>query len=284
MPSPFASYLRVYEPLAAFNRERRSHWRRYIDEDRAVAPADGPAVQRATVLAALGAGWTRLPDLPDEAYVLTDPALAADDGPLVCPWDLRVRVARAALSARDGVPQVLADAFVPAVLAGRARTVLDEWRIADGADDDAEPQPHEQEATWGVPLRWFVFFEAAERTLALAPGERALRYRTRMGRARRRAHRAAAVLRKAVGEAPITDAVEESLRWLEGFHPRSVVELDYGGIVDLLSDDELTADDSPALAAAGLAGLGRADGDAATRSYETLVSRWRTVQLRERIN
>ena len=48
---------------------------------------------------------------------------------------------------------------------------------------------------------------------------------------------------------PITEAVEEATRWLEEFHPRSVVELDYGGLVELLPDDELAEDDSPALVA-----------------------------------
>ena len=70
MPSLFASYLRVYEPLTAFDRDRQSYWRRYVKEGRAVAPVEGPGRQRTAVIEALGAGWTRLPDLPEEAYVL----------------------------------------------------------------------------------------------------------------------------------------------------------------------------------------------------------------------
>ena len=61
-----------------------------------------------------------------------------------------------------------------------------------------------------------------------------LRYRTEISKARRRAHRALSVLRRSVGDVPITEAVEESARWLEEFHPRSVVELDYGGLAALL--------------------------------------------------
>ena len=99
MPSLFASYLRVYEPLTAFDRERQVFWRRYAREGRALGPVEGPVKQRTAVLEALGAGWTRLPDLPDEAYVLE-----RDDTLLVCPWNLRLRVAEAALNARDGVP------------------------------------------------------------------------------------------------------------------------------------------------------------------------------------
>ncbi|HEY3006799.1 MAG TPA: hypothetical protein VGJ63_01865 [Micromonosporaceae bacterium] len=279
MPTMFAAYLRVYEPLTAFDRERQVFWRRYVREGRAVAPLEGPGRQRTAVLEALGAGWTRLPDLPDEAYVLE-----ADDTLLVCPWNLRVRVAEAALSARDGVPSVLADAFVPPVLAGQARAIVEDWRSGARVLEQGVPRVHEQIATWGVPLRWFVFIDLNERELVLRPERRVLRYRTEISKARRRAHRAVAVLRKSVGDVPITEAVEEGARWLEEFHPRSVVELDYGGLVDLLPDEVLEEDDSPGLVAAGLAALSRGDADAATEAYEKLVARWRAIQLLERCN
>jgi hypothetical protein len=279
VPSLFASYLRVYEPLTAFDRDRQVFWRRYVKEGRAVAPMDGPGRQRTAVLEALGAGWTRLPDLPDEAYVLE-----TDDTLLVCPWNLKVRVAEAALSARDGVPSILADAFVPPVLAGQAKAVVEDWRSGARVLERGVPRVHEQIATWGVPLRWFVFVDLDERELCTRPDRRVLRYRTAISKARRRAHRGVSVLRKSVGDAPITEAVEEGARWLEEFHPRSVVELDYGGLVDLLPDDALDDDDSPGLAAAGLAGLARGDADAATAAYEKLVTRWRAVQLLERCN
>jgi hypothetical protein len=279
VPSLFASYLRVYEPLTAFDRKRQLYWRRYVREGRAVAPMEGPGRQRTAVIEGLGAGWTRLPDLPDEAYVLE-----ADDTILVCPWNLRVRVAEAALSARDGVPAVLADAFVPPVLAGQARAVVDDWRSGARVLEQGVPRVHEQVSTWGVPLRWFVFIEMGERELITSPGRRALRYRTEISKARRRASRGLSVLRKSMGDAPVTEAVEEGARWLEEFHPRSVVELDYGGLVDLLSDEVLAADDSPVLAATGLAALANGDAEGATESYEKLVSRWRAVQLLERCN
>ncbi len=275
MPSQFAAYLRVYEPLTAFAPERERFWRRYVDEGRAIGVSDGPGRQRATVLEALGAGWSRLPDLPDEAYVmqgLTGPA----EVPLVCPWNLRVRVAEAALQARDGVPQVLADAFVPPVLVDLAQTVVGQIR--------AEDRMHEQVATWGVPLRWFVLVSPAERDMVLEPGRRVLRYRTEIGKARQRAHKGLRVLRRTLGDVPITDSLRETARWLESFHPGSVIELDYGGLTALLSEDALRDDDSVELVATGLAGLEREDGDAATAAYEQLVQRWRAIQLLERSN
>jgi hypothetical protein len=279
VPSNFAAYLRVYEPLTAFDRERQLYWRRYVKEGRAVAPLDGPGRQRTQVLEALGAGWSKLPDLPEEAYVLE-----TDETLLICPWNLRFRVAEAALSARDGVPAVLADAFVPPALAGLARTVVEDWRSGANVLENGVPRVHEMVSTWGIPLRWFVFVDLTERQLSTRPGRRVLRYRTEISKARRRAHRAHSVLRKALGDAPITEAVEESTRWLEEFHPRSLVELDYGGLVSLLSDDALQGDDSPGLVAAGLAGLSQSDADRASEIYEQLVARWRVIQLRERCN
>ncbi|MGC5332404.1 hypothetical protein [Micromonospora sp. DT62] len=279
MPSLFASYLRVYEPLTAFDRDRQAYWRRYVEQGRAVAPVEGPGRQRTSVLEALGAGWTRLPDLPDEAYVLeTDEAL------LVCPWNLRIRVAEAALNARDGVPPVLADAFVPPVLAGQAKAVVEDWRSGARVLEHGVPRVHEQIATWGVPLRWFVLFGPEERHHVTDPGRRALRYRTEISKARRRSSRALSVLRKSIGDAPITEAVEEAARWLEEFHPRSMVELDYGGLVELLSDETLAADDSPQLVASGLAGLSRGEAEEASAAYDKLVARWRAIQLLERCN
>jgi hypothetical protein len=279
VPSLFASYLRVYEPLTAFDRERQVFWRRYAREGRALGPVEGPVKQRTAVLEALGAGWTRLPDLPDEAYVLE-----WGDALLVCPWNLRLRVAEAALNARDGVPSVLADAFVPPVLAGQAKAIVEDWRSGAKVLEHGVPRVHEQIATWGVPLRWFVFVDLDEREINLATGRKTLRYRTEISKARRRAHRAVSVLRKSLGDAPITEAVEEGTRWLEEFHPRSIVELDYGGLTGLLPGEELAQDDSPGLVAAGLSALSRGDADAATEAYEKLVSRWRAVQLLERCN
>jgi hypothetical protein len=279
VPSLFASYLRVYEPLTAFDRDRQIFWRKYAREGRALGPVEGPVKQRTAVLEALGAGWTRLPDLPDEAYVLQWAETL-----LVCPWNLRLRVAEAALNARDGVPAVLADAFVPPVLAGQAKAIVEDWRSGAKVLEHGVPRVHEQIATWGVPLRWFVFVDLEEREIDLTAGRRTLRYRTEISKARRRAHRAVSVLRKSLGDAPITEAVEEGTRWLEEFHPRSIVELDYGGLVNLLPDDVLEEDDSPGLVAAGLSALSRGDAEAASEAYEKLVARWRSVQLLERCN
>ncbi|NUP32374.1 MAG: hypothetical protein HOU01_11720, partial [Streptomycetaceae bacterium] len=150
--------------------------------------------------------------------------------------------------------------------------------------DHGLPRVHEHVATGGVPLRWFLFIDFAEREVSTAPGRRMLRYRTQIGQARRRAHQGLGILRRTMGQVPITESVAEGTRWLEEFHPGSVVELDYGGLVHLFSDEDLLADDSPRLVADGLTALADGDGELATERYEKLVDRWRAIQLMERCN
>jgi hypothetical protein len=114
---------------------------------------------------------------------------------------------------------------------------------------------------------------------------RAFVYTTEMSRARRRAARALAVVRKALGEhAAVSAAVEELARWLEEFHPRSLIELDYGGLVDILSDEALRSDHSAEDIAEALAGLGAGDEERANAAYERIVERWRPAQLMEGAN
>ncbi len=279
VPYPYSAYFRVYEPLAAFSRDLQQHWRTYAAEGRAPSTDEGPSLQRQIVIEALGVGWSRLPELPSEAYVIQDEGSA-----LVCPWDLRQRVAEAALTARQGVPASLADSFVPPSLANAAEKVRSEWQDVSQALEHGTPRLHEASSGWTVPLRWFAFVDLDEKEVAVGSEARRLKYRTTMARARRRAHRALAVLRRSVGATPITEAVEEGARWLEEFHPRSLVELDYGGLISLMTDEQLEQDDSPGLVAEGLAALARQDPEAASQSYEQLVDRWRSVQLLERCN
>ncbi|HEU5156693.1 MAG TPA: hypothetical protein VFU43_06815 [Streptosporangiaceae bacterium] len=115
---------------------------------------------------------------------------------------------------------------------------------------------------------------------ATAIPARTLLYVTSMIQARRRVGAAVGALRGAAGEPGtglgVGDA-EALGRWLEGFHPGALVELDYGGLVHLIDDEALRADESVAEAAAMLDGMMR-DPVVARAMYERLRSRWRSVQ------
>lgn len=268
----------MYEPLAAFSDERAALWREYAEAGQAVSAREGPAIQRKLVYEAMNPEWDILPRVPEQAYVLD-----TEDGPLICPWELNERSAAAVRGIGDQVPRNLVDAFAPrrlTMMAGAMSAGPD----ARG-DSDAGPCWHEHVAMWHVPTKWFACVESSERELVLEPGKRGLRYRVPMARARRRARRAYGILQTSLGRSnPVAVSVRQVSEWLSVFHPRSMVEVDYGGLVWVLSDADLRGDDSPQLVHDGLTALARGDVVAAGRGYEQLMRRWRVIRLRERSN
>lgn len=68
--------------------------------------------------------------------------------------------------------------------------------------------------------------------------------------------------------------------WLEEFHPRSMVELDYGGLLHALPAERLAADRSARDLAAGIAALRAGDMSVAAGKYGELAERWRAVRER----
>ena len=113
-----------------------------------------------------------------------------------------------------------------------------------------------------------------------------------MTRARRRVARGLGALRhlpagsgdavlepsRAVGE------LAEVGRWLEDFHPHSLVELDYGGLVHLVSDDALCGDQSVAEIRAGIDGAARDECELAVAMYMRARDRWRAFAEFEQAN
>lgn len=197
----------------------------------------------------------------------------------VCPWRLQVRVWEAAQEFRAGLPRLLADAFIPAAAAERAEAALEHVRLRG-----VEIKVPVRCSTWTVPLPWLAVFDPGERALVIGRGravERTLTYATPMAQARRRVARALSVLRRTLPNAPSVAGLEDVGRWLEEFHPHSRVELDYGGLVDLLGAEELRSETSVADIAEALAGLAEGDGEKAMGAYERLMARLRRLQAVE---
>lgn len=221
----------------------------------------------------------------------------------VCPWRLQLRAWQAVEEFRGELPDEIADAFLPAPAVLAASVDCDAW-----ADAHPDVQPGIRSCTWSIPLPWFALFESEERRLVLgargsagagaqagqgASGtgavartglDRALVYLTAMSRARRRAARALHVVQRAFDDGPAVEALDGIGRWLEEFHPHSLVELDYGGLVHLMDDEALSADDSVAEIAAALDHLGHSDVGAAGSRYEVVVDRWRAIAALEHAN
>lgn len=277
----FAASLRVYEPLAAFTGAERVQWDRYVADGAPFSPQAAVALERAAALAAVV--QRSLPDVGQHAHVLD-----VDGVTLISPWRTAVRAQEALLDFCADLPDLLTEAFVPAPLLERAEVELDRWRAEHGTTNT-----HVRTSTWQVPLRWFVLVDPQERAVSLGdPVEgtvarrtgRSLVYRTPMSRARRRVARALAVLRTAVDDSAVTEGVEDLGRWLEEFHPRSLVELDYGDLVHLLDDAELSQDESARDMTHALARLGEGNGLEAAQAYARMTARMKALQAVESAN
>ncbi len=216
----------------------------------------------------------------------------ADGTTYVCPWQTRLRclLAYGRMRSATGAPPPGTN---PAGDDDQAMAAL--ARLEDAGARGASTRLHILASVWSVPLAWFVPFAATERWLSLGPGRggasaratapatRALVYTAPMSHARRRIARGLAALRGLpAGSGDVVwepSRAEGDLagvgRWLEEFHPYSLVELDYGGLVHVVSDDALCGDQSVAEIRAAIDGAARGEWELAAAMYMRAHSRWR---------
>lgn len=293
MVLPYAAYLRVYEPLAAFPTAERQHWTEYASSgDRprrpsALAAEQAEAMRRVVALPPVPAPDTESPD----AYIRWSDGIT-----YVCPWQTRLRSWLSLARFRAVTPTLARTAFP----AGGADAAVRDFA---GWQRDSLARVYIQTSTWFVPFAWFIPFSTDERWLALGPcgdggegvrataaGPRTLVYSTTMARARQRADWALGVIRSApgwpaTGSSPAMVAGLEQLQhWLGEFHPRSLVELDYGGLVHLLDNDTLCADQSVAEVSAAVSALATGEPEFAAAMYRRFAGRWHTVEGLQRAN
>jgi len=291
---PYAAFLRVYEPLSAFPEADGRHWAEYA------ASAGRP--RRAGALAAEQAESLRraiaFPALPaperesDHAYVRWSEGVT-----YICPWQTRLRSWLVLSRLRTAAPSLTRAAF-SADHADAAVRAFARWRT-----QEYSPRVYIQASTWSVPFGWFVPFAADERWLVLgssgggdygratAAGTRTLVYATAMSQARVRVAKALSVIRPGRGPrsaaplggdpAALIAELREVGAWLEEFHPHSLVELDYGGLVHLLDDGALCADQSVAEVSAAISAVSAGEIEFATAMYQRFVSRWRALEALE---
>ncbi|GGO16294.1 hypothetical protein GCM10010116_32900 [Microbispora rosea subsp. aerata] len=286
---PYAAYLRVYEPLTAFTPQDQARWAQYAESrDRprragALEVEHGEAVRRLLSVPPLPAPERESPN----AYLRR-----VEETLYVCPWQSRLRSWLAFASFRGSVPVKLASRFVPQAIAEQTADDFDRFKRGEQS-----LRTYIRTSTWHVPIAWFVPFDSAERWLVLGseqPAEpaghataappRNMLYVTSMAQARRRVARALVVIRRHVGQVAALTEVEEVGRWLEEFHPHSLVELDYGGLVHLMDDRTLQGDQSVAEVATALAGLDNGQEELAYAMYQRVILRWRSIRALESAN
>lgn len=295
MPRPFVAYLRVYEPLSVLDAPLADQVRTAL-ESGALSRAEAGDRERGLWLRSQLASPPRL--LPCErpdgtaalnapldvmtispAEVPTSEAARVGPGPLVCPLDLRPRSAAALIGFLATAPGPLRETALslePEEIRSRASSVMAE--LTGGA-------VHVISTTWTVPLPWFALVDPDTRRIVLAPQddpERQLSWRIAMADARRRVARAHAIVKKSIGEAGPAKVLADTGRWLEHFHPHSAVELDYGGLVQLIEDKDLLEDTSAQDVNAIVDALEVGDAEEVALRYERLREFWGELAARER--
>lgn len=264
------AYLRVYQPLDAFPSEERSLWERYILEGHHVRPSRPRYLQRQTT--------GRLGVIAQADGERAEVILVNGEY-FVCPWRTRLRVLASMLSFREVQPLELSEQFVPDDEAERAERELAKLR---------RKSPDEvaflHQAPWHVPVRWFALFEDAERLLSGdADGGYRLRYLTDVHKAMGRAERAIPILRGA-DLSPVAEMIAELHEWLSSFAERSVLELDYAGLCELLTWDELDDDHTAREIGEALDALSMGELPRSAEIYQGVLGRWAEVRSREQMN
>ncbi|MFJ9781844.1 hypothetical protein ACIRSS_19830 [Amycolatopsis sp. NPDC101161] len=258
MLRPFAAYLRVYEPLLALGEPPDERLRAAVAAAK-LRRTDAGAREQAMWLKSQVAAPRRLlpaeladgrpaPSLLTDVLVLAPedvPDGRAGQGPFVCPLELRARSAAALVTfigdAHPALKNVVLDegGFTQETIRARTKSAM-----ADLSTSAA----HTLSTTWTVPLPWFVLVDPDERRLVLGSGrddpKRELSWRTTLADAQHRAREAGELLEQTFGDSGPGRVLFETRRWLDNFHADSVVELDYGGLVQLFADPILESDNT----------------------------------------
>lgn len=198
---------------------------------------------------------------------------------LVCPWRTRLRMLAGLLAFRGSIPDEVAEAFVPEEDARRAA-----HELAMLEESHPDVRNHIIHANWHVPLRWFVGFDESERILTEDKQGLRVRYETSLTNAKERMAKGLKVLETSWIDEGVTGAVRELRGWLGDFPDEGLVELDYGSVAGLFSDEELLEDHSAAEVWACLDALEAGDVVKAGRTFTDLSERWSEIRALEVVN
>lgn len=270
-------HMRIYEPLVAFPREQRQAWTQYVaahppENEQLVAQLYEEIVRANSV-----DNGPRLPgERTPQAYI------ARHDGQImICPVQLRFRSIRAAESRPDLFsPTGLAHGAAAALLA----SLRTERRGASDADtrwDTEDGKIRARTASWAAPISWLMMFRpedrfnAAPERLCLRAGVREVLARLKVVREELEAMRG--------GIAPDRSEVADLIAWLTDFHPKGVVEMDYGGTtVPLLANGILSRDADGFAYDAGVGDLLQAREYARLGDVKAAIAAYRGVYQRIR--
>jgi hypothetical protein len=270
---PYASYLRVYEPLHALPADLRESLT--AGETAVRDTAVTLEMEQRTVLARAVTSSAISVETGSQADVYV---MRREGRTFFCPVDMPLRSWLSMTSLIDAIGGAVAGTVLPPESMALADQQFLRWRR-----DNPRAVPHIRQVTWGVPRTWFALVAEEERSQYGAGDASSVRYRARMLDARRRATNAHRTLRRAIDDSELLEELSGLGSWLTTFHHESWVEVDYAGVAQLLGErlgDDHSADEIHR----ALDAISRGDIAGAGVAYRTFEERWRMVNAFERAN
>jgi hypothetical protein len=266
-PTPYVASLRIYEPIDSFAAADQLRWSQIV----ITSPTSWDEQKRAL---------TRTINNEPPALKLDGAHVLDHEGKrYVAPWSTAARCWAALDDFKYTLPTDVVKFFVP-------QTIEDSIRSTTEIVEDKVS--HILTSTWNIPPRWFALFSPDESLRGVNEDGHFTISRTAISNAKSRCTFTHQAVLGAFGEGAVEGEVAELLAWLEIFDPKSIVELDYGGLATYLNNQliehgevGLEADTSIEDVTSSIAGLASGDGALAGRGYERLVSRWRRVSALE---
>ena len=266
-PTPYVASLRIYEPIDSFEAADQLRWSQI-----AITSPTGWDEQVRSLKRSI---TNEPPNLkPDGAHVLDH-----EGKRYIAPWSTAARCWAALDDFKYTLPPSVIKFFI-------SQTIEDS--INSTIDIVEDKVSHILSSTWSIPPRWFALFSPDERLRGVNEDGHFTISRTAISNAKSRCTFTHQAVLGAFGEGAVEGEVAELLAWLEIFDPKSIVELDYGGLATYLNKQliesgevGLDADTSIEDVTSSIAGLASSDGALAGRGYERLVSRWRRVSALE---
>jgi len=266
-PTPYVASLRVYEPIDSFAAADQLRWSQI-----AITSPTGWDEQVRSLKRSI---TNEPPNLkPDGAHVLEH-----EGKRYIAPWSTAARCWAALDDFKYTLPPSVIKFFIPQTIEDSINSTID---IVE------DKVSHILTSTWNIPPRWFALFSPDERLRGVNEDGHFTIMRTAIANAKTRCTFTHQAVLGAFGEGAVEGEVAELLAWLEIFDPKSIVELDYGGLATYLNKQliesgevGLDADTSIEDVTTSIAGLASGDGALAGRGYERLVSRWRRVSALE---
>jgi hypothetical protein len=266
-PTPYVASLRVYEPIDSFEPADQLRWSQI-----AITSPTGWDEQVRSLKRSI---TNEPPNLkPDGAHVLEH-----EGKRYIAPWSTAARCWAALDDFKYTLPPSVIKFFIPQTIEDSINSTID---IVE------DKVSHILTSTWNIPPRWFALFSPDERLRGVNEDGHFTIMRTAIANAKTRCTFTHQAVLGAFGEGAVEGEVAELLAWLEIFDPKSIVELDYGGLATYLNKQliesgevGLDADTSIEDVTTSIAGLASGDGALAGRGYERLVSRWRRVSALE---